>query len=169
MLKPPSFAVLSSDLKHIFFMKKNIYIDHSSSLPYLIDINHLLVNWLIEYISCKVIRKKKAAANKWLTLTIGKIKRKSIKKFIYMNFGKNKLFYKSSKQDGCYLVLLRVQYRSSHFWIVWKTLSLHHRPEGKRIISNLRIYTTYWYKTKKNWWRYFDKIWKIVVERRLSP
>ena len=38
-----SFAALSSDLKHIFSMKKNI--DYSSSLPYLIDIN-----WLIGFI-----------------------------------------------------------------------------------------------------------------------
>ena len=47
--------------------KKKKNIDHSSSLPYLIDINRLidlLVNWLIDYISCKVIRKKKAAENK---------------------------------------------------------------------------------------------------------
>ena len=77
--------------------KNNNNIDHSSSLPYLIDINRLiklLVNWLIDYISCKVIRKKKAAENKWLTLTIGKIKRKSIKKFITWTFGKISCFTK---------------------------------------------------------------------------
>ena len=84
------------------------------------------------------------------------IKRKSIKKFIPWTFGKRSCFTKSSKQDGCYLVLLKVQYRSSHFWILWKTLSLDYQPEGKIIISNLRTYTAYWYKAKKNWWRYFD-------------
>ena len=31
------------------------------------------------YISCKVTRKKKSAVNKWETLTIGKIRSKSIK------------------------------------------------------------------------------------------
>ena len=31
----------SSDLEHIFSIKKYIYIDYSSSLPYLIDINWL--------------------------------------------------------------------------------------------------------------------------------
>ena len=39
-----SFAALSSELKHIFSMKKS-NIDYSSSLPYLIDIN-----WLIGFI-----------------------------------------------------------------------------------------------------------------------
>ena len=34
-----SFADLSSDLKHIFSMKKKLCIDYSSSLPYLIDMN----------------------------------------------------------------------------------------------------------------------------------
>ena len=43
--------------------------------------------------------------------------RKSIKKFIIWTFGKRSCFTKSSKQNGCYLVLLKVQYRSSHFWI----------------------------------------------------
>ena len=100
--------------------------------------------------------KEKSAVNKWVTLTIGKIKRKSIKKFIPWTFGKRSCFTKSSKQDGCYLVLLKVQYRSSHFWILWKTLSLDYQPEGKIIISNLRTYTAYWYKAKKNWWTYFD-------------
>ena len=71
-------------------------------------------------------------------------------------FGKRSCFTKSSKQDGCYLVLLKVQYRSSHFWILWKTLSLTYRPEGNIIISNLRTYTAFWYKAKENWWRYFD-------------
>ena len=52
------------------------------------------------------------------------------------------------------LVLLKVL--NSEFWILWKTLSLDYRPEGKIIISNLRTYTAYWYKAKKNWWRYFD-------------
>ena len=69
---------------------------------------------------------------------------------------KRSCFTKNIKQDGCYLVLLKVQYRSSHFRILWKTLSLDYRPEGKIIISNLRTYTAYWYKAKKNWWRYFD-------------
>ena len=36
-----------------------------------------MVNWL--YISCKVTIKEKSAVNKWVTLTIGKIKRKYIK------------------------------------------------------------------------------------------
>ena len=38
--------------------------------------------------------------------------------------------------------VLKVQYRSSHFWIIWKTLSLDYRPEGERIIlksKNLQI------------------------------
>ena len=73
---------------------------------------------------------------------IGKIIRKSIKKFITWFFGKRSCFTKSSKQGGCYLVLLKVQYRSSHFWIIWKTLSLDYRPEGERIIlksKNLQI------------------------------
>ena len=43
--------------------------------------------------------------------------RKSIKKFIIWTFGKRGSFTKISKQNGCYLVLLKVQYRSSHFWI----------------------------------------------------
>ena len=60
---------------------------------------------------CKVARKKKSAVNKWVTLTIGKIIRKSIKKFITWTFGKKSCFTKSSKQDGYYLVLLKVQYR----------------------------------------------------------
>ena len=91
---------------------------------------------------------EKSAVNEWVTLTIGKIKRKSIRKEVVLQ--------KNSKQDGCYLVLLKVQYRSSHFRILWKTLSPDYRPEGKIIISNLRNYTAYWYKAKKNWWRYFD-------------
>ena len=40
-IKPLFFAVLSSDLKHIFSMKKT-NIDYSSLIPYLIG-----VNWLI--------------------------------------------------------------------------------------------------------------------------
>ena len=91
-----------------------------------------LVNWL--YISFKVTRKKKSAVNEHVTLMIGKIIRKSIKKFITWSFGKRSCFTKRSKQGGCYLVLLKVEYRSSHFWILWKTLSLDCRPKGKRII-----------------------------------
>ena len=49
-------------------------------------------------------------------------------------------------------LILKVQYGSSHSWIFWKTLSLDCRPKGKRI----KTHTTYWYKTKKNWCRYFD-------------
>ena len=60
--------------------------------------------------------------------------RKSIKKFIIWFFGKRSCFTKSSKQGDCYLVLLKVQFRSNHFWILWKTLSLDYRPKGKRII-----------------------------------
>ena len=47
-------------------------------------------------------------------------------------FGKRSGFTKSSKQDGCYLVLLKVL--NSEFWILWKTLSLDYQPEGKIII-----------------------------------
>ena len=47
-------------------------------------------------------------------------------------FGKRSCFTKSSKQDGCYLVLLKVL--NSEFWILWKTLSLDYQPEGKIII-----------------------------------
>ena len=75
--------------------------------------------------------------------------RKSIKMFITWTLGKRSCFTKSSKQDGCCLVLLKVQYRSSHFWILWKTLSLDYRPEGTLIISILRTYTAYWYKANK--------------------
>ena len=74
-------------------------------------------------ISCKVTRKKKSAVNKWVTLTIGKIIKKSIKKLIAWTFGKRSCFIKSSKGDGCYSVLLKVQYRSTHFWILWKTVT----------------------------------------------
>ena len=91
-----------------------------------------LVNWL--YISCKVTRKKISAVNKSVTPMIGKIIRKSIKKFFTWFFGKISCFTKSSKQGRCYLVSLKVQYRSSHFWILWKTLLLDYRPKGKRII-----------------------------------
>ena len=69
--------------------------------------------------------------------------KKIYKKVHCMNFWENKSFYKSIKEDGCYSVLLKVQYRRSHFWILWKTLSLDHQPEDKRIISNLRTYSTY--------------------------
>ena len=55
-------------------------------------------------------RKKNSTVNKWVTITIGKIIRESIKKFISRTFGKRSCFTKSSKQDGCYLVLLKVQY-----------------------------------------------------------
>ena len=60
--------------------------------------------------------------------------KKIYKKVDYRFFGKRSYFTKSSKQGGCYLVLLKVQHRSSHFWILWKTLLLDYRPKGKRII-----------------------------------
>ena len=85
--------------------KKNI--DYSSSFPYLIDINWLiglLVNWLIGYISCKVTRRKNSYD--WEN-------KKIYKKFITWTFGKISCFTKSSKQDRCYLVLLKVQYESA--------------------------------------------------------
>ena len=82
-------------------------------------------------------RKKKSAVNKRVTFAIGEIRRKSIKKLIIWTFGKRSGFIKSSKQDGCYLVLLQVQYRSSHFWILWKTLSFDYRPKGKRMIFKI--------------------------------
>ena len=37
-----------------------------------------------------------------------------MKLFITWTFGKRSCFAKSRKQDGCYLVLLKIQYRSSH-------------------------------------------------------
>ena len=122
VLKPPIFAVLSSDLKHIF------------SIQYLTSLLNscLLVNWL--YILCKIARKKKSAVSKWVTLTIGKMTRKSIKKFFIWTFRKINCFTKSSKQNGSYLMLLKAQCRSCHFWILWKTPSLDHRSKGKRII-----------------------------------
>ena len=124
-LKPPLFRSLFLWLKTYFFNAKN-NVDYNSSLPYLID-----ANWLIAFIFCvKRLGKKKLAVNKWVTLII----RKSIKKFITWFFWKRSCFTKSSKQGGCYLVLLKVKYRSSHFWILWKTLSLDYRPKGKRII-----------------------------------
>ena len=55
-------------------MKKKIYI--LIAVPHLID-----VNWLIGLLLCKVTRKKKSAVKKWVTLTTGKIIRKSIEKF----------------------------------------------------------------------------------------
>ena len=66
----------------------------------------IVVNWL--YISCKV--------------------------FILFKVTKKKNSADSSKQDDCYIVLLKVQYRSSHFWIFWKALSLDYWPRGKKII-----------------------------------
>ena len=60
--------------------------------------------------------------------------KKIYKKVHYMNFWEKNCFTKISKQDGFYLVLLKVQYRSSHFWILWKTLSPDYQPKGKRII-----------------------------------
>ena len=56
------------------------------------------------------------------------------KKIIGWFFGEWSCFIKSSKQGGCYLVLLTVQYRSSHFSILWKTLSLDYRLKGKTIV-----------------------------------
>ena len=129
-LKSPLFCSPFFWLKTCFFNEKKL----KHWLQFLTSVLNWcqLVNWL--YISCKVTRKKKSAVNKWVTLMIGKIIRKSIKKFITWFFGKRSCFTKSSKQGGCYLVLLKVQYRSSHFWILWKTLSLDYRPKGKRII-----------------------------------
>ena len=72
-----------------------------------------------------------------------KSKRKSTKKFIPWTFGKRSCFTKSSKQ-----------YRSSHFWILWKTLSLDYRAEDKIITINLRTYTAYYILTK------FEKLLK---------
>ena len=69
---------------------------------------------------------------------IAKIIKKSIKKFITWFFGKRNCLTKSSKQDGCYLVLLKVQHRSSHFLILWKTMSVDYQPKGKRIILKSR-------------------------------
>ena len=129
-LKAPLFCSPFFWLETYFFNEKKKYY----GLKFLTSLFNCyqLVNWL--YISCKVTRKKKSAVNKWVTLMIGKIIRKSIKKFITWFFGKRSCFTKSSKQGGCYLVLLKVQYRSSHFWIFWKTLSLDYWPKGKRII-----------------------------------
>ena len=59
--------------------------------------------------------------------------KKSYKKVHYMIFWKKSCFAKSSKQGGCYLVLLKPQYRSSHFWILWKTVTWL-STKGKRII-----------------------------------
>ena len=56
------------------------------------------------------------------------------KKIIGWFFGEWSFFTKNSKQGGCYLVLLTVQCRSSHFSILWKTLSLDYQLKGKRII-----------------------------------
>ena len=86
---------------------------------------------------------------------------------ISCNVTKKKKLAESSKQDDCYLVLLKVQYRSSHFWIFWKALSLDYRPKGKFL--NLRTYTTYWYKTKKNWFR-IDILTKIekLLQKEVS-
>ena len=39
----------------------------------------------------------------------------------------------SNKQDDCYLVLLKVQYGSSHFWIFLKALSLDYWPKAKEL------------------------------------
>ena len=39
--------------------------------------------------------------------------KKTIKKVHYMFFWVKKLFTKSSKQGGCYLMILKVQYRST--------------------------------------------------------
>ena len=73
-LKPPLFAVPSSDLKYIFFNEKN-NIDCSSSLPYLID-----ANWLIGFIF----------RGKWL----GRKNKKIYKKSSLHDFWEKKLFYK---------------------------------------------------------------------------
>ena len=135
-LKPPLFYSPFFWLKTYFSNEKKNWLQFLTSLLNWCQ----LFNWF--YISCKVTRKKKSAVNERVTLMIGKIIRKSIKKFITWFFGKRSCFAKSSKQGGCYLVLLKVQYRSSHFWILWKTLPLDYRPKGKRIIlksNNLLI------------------------------
>ena len=129
-IKLPLFCSPFFWLKTYFFNEKKIY--------WLLFLTCLLnwcqfVNWL--YILCKVTRKKKSAVNKWVkTRMVGKIIRKSIKKFITWFFGKRSCFTKSSKQGGCYLVSLKVQYRSSHFWILLTILSIDYRPKGKIII-----------------------------------
>ena len=70
-------------------------------------------------------------------------------------FGIGSSFRKSSKQGGCYLVLLKVQYKSSHAWILSKTLSLDCRPKSKAILlKSNNLYNLY--KTNKNCCRYFD-------------
>ena len=63
------------------------------------------------------------------------------KKIIGWFFGEWSCFTKSSKQGGCYLVLLIVQYRSSHFSILRKTLSLDYRLKGKiTILKSKNLY-----------------------------
>ena len=131
-------------------MKKKI--DYNFSLPYLIDARILTslvdANWLIGFIfdvrwlgrkshiikmpnriktsSCipKIYNKQQ---DKTLVLTFS---------YISTNLRSHLWGTKSSKQGRCYLVLLKVQYRSSRFWILWKTLSLDFRPKDKRIILN---------------------------------
>ena len=62
-LKPPFFAVFSSDLKQrYFFHERKCDIGYSFSIRYLID-----VNWL--YISCKVTKKSQLReANKMIAI-----------------------------------------------------------------------------------------------------
>ena len=128
-LKSPLFYSPFFWLKTFFQWKNYIY-----WLQFLTSLLNWcqFVNWV--YISCKVTRKKTSAVNKWVSLMIGKIIRKSIKNFMTWFFGKRRCFTKSSKQGGCYFVLLKVQYRSSHYWNLWKTLSLDYWPKGKKII-----------------------------------
>ena len=93
-----------------FFWKKKYWLQFlTSSLNWC-----QLVNWL--YILCKVIRKKKSAVNKWVTLMIGKIIRKSIKKFITWLFGKRSCVTKSSKQGGCYYWKFSTEIAISEFF-----------------------------------------------------
>ena len=84
---------------NMFLPWKKYYYWYISSLPFLID-----VNWLS--ISRIITKKKRSAVDDWVILTVGK-----------------RSFTESSKQDDCYLGLLKVRYRSSHFLIFCKALS----------------------------------------------
>ena len=64
----------------------------------------------------------------------GKIIKNSIKKFITWYFRKEVVSQKVTNKMVA--TSLKVQYRSSHFWILWKTLSLDFWPKAK---NNFRI------------------------------
>ena len=53
-----------------------------------------------------------------------------------MYFRERSCFRKSSKQDGCYLVLLKAQYRSSHIWIFLKAQSLDYQSHLQKTRTN---------------------------------